>query len=559
MKLFKYLDYIEHISFGEKIALQSSISNIFLSKAKNYSETLILNFLSQFNQKIEDLSLPVDPVEITRINQKEMKDIIEYICKEVDSTLTPSQVTRYINFFLEKQQEAVEDSLAKNKDHFEEYIKQESESIEYDLRTIDDMIDSKVDPKEFVASLKNKFLNGCQKLIDIPNLSESYKFSTTNFKKLVEDSVFSRVSSLVTSLSYNVLSSNDSGNANDDLQKKIKVFREQSLIDAKSLTDKTQTIKELEENLFKVSNERDRALKDQKSQQIINNNELTLLKDNFTQKEGSLAKSLKEKDMNIYQLEAKIRVLTQDYTDLQNEYTQKVSDLKKDITKLTVDIEFLKSSNGNAISDSKMSTAYSQNIMKNLKEMFSEFKESLDRLDKEKENHFKFKALESIVRDNDVSFNKWKDTIKDLKNEMMASLEKAYDLKLNKLRDESDGLSFKMMKIECLLRDEKEKIELMKKQNEIIQSDYDQIKKLLVQKDILIQSQKDSYKNLELKLNKEEKSVEDLEMRLHKAKVECEMGKDELECVNIVIEDLLVSSGIIYFPSQRINRDSKVM
>lgn len=470
-----------------------------------------------------------------------MKDIIDLICKEVDSTLTPSQVTRYINFVIDKHNETVEDNLLKNKEHFEEYIKQDVDCIEIELRAVDEVKESKIDPKEFVANLKNIFLNGLQKLVDIPNLSDSYKYYTTNFKKLVEDSLFSRITSLVTNLSYSSLSSNDSASIIDDLQKKNKLLKDQSIIDSKNITEKSQIIKELEENLFKVSNERDRAIKDQKSQLIINSNDISLLKDNFTQKEGSLSKLLKEKDLNIYQLESKIRTLTQDYTDLQNEYTQKVSDLKKEITKLTVDIEFLKNSNGNAISDSKINTAYSQNIMKNLKEMFSEFKESLDRLDKEKENHFKFKALESIVRENDASFNKWKETIKDLKSEMMTSLEKAYEIKLNKLRDESEALSFKILKIDCLLRDEREKIELIKKQNEIIQSDYDQIKKLLVQKDVLIQSQKDSYKNLEGKLSKEEKSVEDLEMRLHKAKVECEMGKDELECVNIVIEDLLVS------------------
>ena len=92
------------------------------------------------------------------------------------------------------------------------------------------------------------------------------------------------------------------------------------------------------------------------------------------------------------------------------------------------------------------------------------------------------------MKENESSFNKWKEDVKEIKAEISANIEKAYDSKLTKLREELNEVGLKLFKSEYMLNEEKEKNDILKKQLEGINQENELIRKLLGNKDNLIQS-----------------------------------------------------------------------
>jgi len=322
--------------------------------------------------------------------------------------------------------------------------------------------------------------------------------------------------------------------------KKVKVLKDQLNNETHLLQEQVKANKDLDEQLHRASGEKEKLSKEMSNQTIRFNHELILEKEKQVQKDSSFLKTIREKDEKIGQLESSLMQINQEVNDLHKEHSKKISELNKEINKLTIDSERLKGSDiHSGISKSNQQNSQVFNAFKTIKEVFSEFKETLDRLDKEKESHFKFKALESLVKETDINYSKWKESLKELRHEFSATIEKGYELKLTKYNEELNETEFKLTKAEYALNEEKEKSEILKRQIEIVQQENGMLKKLTNDKDLLVDKVNESNVILDEQNKGMDKNIEDLEMNLNRIKTDHIMTKDEIENMCFVIDDLL--------------------
>jgi len=98
---------------------------------------------------------------------------------------------------------------------------------------------------------------------------------------------------------------------------------------------------------------------------------------------------LKEKDKKIGNLEKAIELLNQQITQKNHELSVKNAEYNKEITRLTIDLEKFKSKgekNNNLKNKNGDPDMNIKSFMKTIQSNFTEFKESLDSLEREKEN-----------------------------------------------------------------------------------------------------------------------------------------------------------------------------
>ena len=541
------VNYLDAINSNEKINISSCIQNYFLSKVKTKLDDLINNLRITYSKKVDDSSLPIDPYEIVKLIKNDFILSMESFFNNSEH-ISMNELSDYISILYIKSYDIVDENITKNKEHFEEYLKQEIKSLDMDFNKIDPLFNNKLDSnssKDLLQKLKQTFLTSFQKIADIPNMSDMFKFSSVLFKKFIEETIFSRFNLLLINYSSNISNLIESSNDIDEYEKKLKSQKEQIGTLEKTILEKNLLIKSHEENIFTIQLSKEKLQKELNNTSIVLTNEINLERDKKSQKEANFQKTIKEKDEKLNQLEQLNIKLARELTETHNDYSSKINELKKEITKLTIDSERSRSSINSSLINSQQSTQMQQ-VFKSIKDAFDEFKEGIDKLDKEKDSHFKFKNLESLIKENELNYSKWKEEIKDLKNEITSNVEKAYESKITKLREELNDISFKLYKAEYSLNEEREKAELLKKQTEFAIQENDLIRKILMSKDGLISSQKENYGLLENKLTGEEKNIEDLEMRLHKVKVEYEMGKDENEIIFQVVDDILSKNSAKY-------------
>lgn len=454
---------------------------------------------------------------------------------------------KYINDIVKRTNESIDDFLLENKEYYEKYIKMEFDSIENELKFIDDFIESysnnsenNLEYKDIFNNFKSILSTSMNRVIDIPNLSDNHKYITSIFKKFLEENIFEKFLSIHNKI-INQL--NLTSISLVEHNKKIKIIKDQQNIDIKSLQEKMKQIQQLEDDLCKINNEKEKLSKELNNQNIKLNHDINLEKEKQAKKDILNNKTIKEKDEKINLLENNILKLTQDLNEIHKEHNAKISELNKEITKLTINSERF-SEVGNNFGNSTINNQVFASF-KSVKEVFTEFKDTLDKLDKEKDSHFKFKLLESMIKENDSNYGKWRDDLKELKHDFTISLEKSYENKLSKYREELSDVSFKLTKAEYALNEEKEKQELLKKQNDMLIQENSNLRKLIPDKDSLIEKLNESNILMIEKNSKQEKYIEDLEMNLNIIKTEHNMNKDEIENICMVIEDILVSI-IIY-------------
>jgi len=410
---------------------------------------------------------------------------------------------------------------------------------------------SNIDYKELITNLKNTISQNFSRIIEIPNLSENHKYFSILIKRFLEDNLIERFSLILNKIEKYYTTQRISI---EEHNKKIKEAKDQLFSENKLIQEKNKNIKELEENCNKINQEKIKLQKDINNQNIKFNHELLLEKEKLVQKELTFLKNIREKDEKISDVESLNLKMTQEINEIHKEYSMKISELKKEITKLTIEAERNKN-NINENNNNFTSNNNNQNNMnpqmintfKNVKLVFNEFKETLDKLDKDKESQFKFKILESLIKENDLNYGKWKDNLRDMKHEFSITLEKTYELKLTKYREELNDCSFKLTKTEFTLNEVKEKNSLLVKEKEMTIKENKDPKELLENKDCLIEKMKESNKDLESINSKSEKDMEDLEMNLNKIKTEHNMNKDEIEYICFVIDDILVIFYLLYF------------
>lgn len=544
---------------GEKPAALSSIRNIFLSKAKFLADSHVNKYIEENQKELENVEFPMDSSEIPRIILKKLPSIMEDFCYDVDVFLSTCQISKYLNEIFLRLTEFIEDNLKKNKNYYEEYIKQDFLSINqdiinsntYEMTILNQQINNinsslqntqaneelkkVINYKEFMPELIKTFSNSCSKLEIIPNLNEEHKTLVTNFKFFIEKNLLPFIDNCYQKAISDFL--NDSI-LKEEHNKIVKKLKEELNEEKKSVSGLTEEIKNCQEKLNTIQQEKDKLNKE-----IINNSnrfnhDIYLEKEKIFQKESQFNRNLREKDEKIIQLESNIIKLNSEMADMLKNSSSKISELNKEIAKLSIN-------NINESSNLSMNRGNFNNqifsAFKQVKEVFSDFKETLDKMDKDKDQQIKFKNIEQMVKDSELKYNKWKEDVKDIKNEFNNSIDKAYELKLINLNERLNEMSYKFSKMEFSLNEELEKNILLKIQTEETIKENSSLKQLLKDKDTLIELMKLTETNNTATISKQEEINEALEMNLNFIKTEHLMSKDEMENLCFIIDDIIVS------------------
>lgn len=124
----------------------------------------------------------MDPIEIFKISQKDFNQVVEDFCYDVDLFLSPHQMSKYINDIIKRANEEAEDYLLKNKEFYDEYMKQEIISLENDLISVDELINNySYKFSEDNSLMINKGYSGLNSMINTSNSSQVRRNITKNY------------------------------------------------------------------------------------------------------------------------------------------------------------------------------------------------------------------------------------------------------------------------------------------------------------------------------------------------------------------------------------------
>ena len=77
--------------------------------------------------------------DLYKISYNNISSVIVDFCNDVDLFLSPHQMSKYINDLLMKVNENVEDNNIRNKEYYEEYIKQDFTILENELKVREEL------------------------------------------------------------------------------------------------------------------------------------------------------------------------------------------------------------------------------------------------------------------------------------------------------------------------------------------------------------------------------------------------------------------------------------
>ena len=249
---------------------------------------------------------------------------------------------------------------------------------------------------------------------------------------------------------------------------------------------------------------------------------------------------IKEKDETISQLESKIEKLVQDLQGSNKESFMKATELNRENIKLQSEIERLKKEGGKGKSDVyNEQSANLQTLFKNIQSTFMEFKESVDKLDKENENIFKTKYLENSTKEIEDKLKNCVTELRTFCENQVKSMNDNYQKEIKKVKDQYEQLNFELTKKNAEVQekiDQKEESEnKLKETNKQIT----ELQEISNSKDSLIKTQGEALKIYEDKVQDYIKQKENLEMSLAKSIYDFKMKEDEFDSLFMVIEGII--------------------
>ena len=255
-----------------------------------------------------------------------------------------------------------------------------------------------------------------------------------------------------------------------------------------------------------------------------------------------------EKENTVSKQDRKIEMLNKQIAQLNADLSTKTLAYSKEITDKYVEIETLKGKEKGTKSESSMND-YKLNTLKAVFKSFQslemEFKDLLDRLDREKENVFKTKFFELSSKEIDSKSKNWLDELKNLNAAHIRSLSEDFENNMTKIKDELEEANLNVARLQYKLDEESHLKDTFKR-------NYDEAKKQAVEyadistnKDSIISKLKELTFVMEQKLNNLTHVKEDLEIKLNNYIINSRMKEDELETLLIVTEGILVNVSLI--------------
>ena len=516
-------NYIDYLNNNENPVINSALQNILLSKTNNEFEFISYKFKNALNQKLEN-KYPMSISQIYKIYYELQRKYINEFCTKVANYLKTNQIGEYLKKLLENLEKELETVLETNKEYYDEWFGMEYKELEDVMNKINLGSNSIQDIKKYFSNYTSTLQTCLNKFLNIPN-ADFCKNLITILSKIYQEFVAVKLNKFGEEINT-IFEKNENNNEIEKLKNEIKKLKEQIDNNNTVLTEKKTSGKnylELESKLEKMSHE----IKE-KQKEYENNINIEIQK--YKKFEDYTTNQIKEKEKSIVELESTIEKLNQELSEV----NQKNIKLQTQIINTTKSIDTT-----SPIDTTQNSNLNLQNLFINIQSTFMDFKNSLDKLDKENETLFSLKNLENITKNADNRFGDCTSGLKNFFEKQIKELGESYEKEIKKLKDEYDTLNLELTKKNNDINEQnklKEGCEIKLKESE---RQINELSELSKSKDELIETQNQTLKVYEDKINEYKKTRENLELSLAQNIYNFKMKEDEFECLFMVIEGIV--------------------
>ena len=482
-------NYIESLNNNENPVILTALENVLLSKAKNISEKVFEDFKKHFNEKLEN-KYPLDLNDVYKEFFESQDTVLPNFCDTVNDTLSAKQLGDYIGKLFVRMRDDLELVLETNKNYYDEWFDQEYDELKKTVVTNE--LTKLEDVKNFFFSFSTELQHGMNKFLQIPN-SEFCKNLIEIIIKILNDYVFDRLRK-IGSVIYDLqaASQRDTSMQIDTLSANIRRLQDQLNQEKKLYEEKNKEKLDLNRSMLELETKHEKLLREFKTKEREYTNNLNIEVQKYQKMENYYMNLMKEKDNTIANLEGKIDKLNKEITELNKEISNKTLELNRENTKLSVEIERIKGQEKkgkNDFYDNKNMNL--QSLFKTIQNIFMEFKESVDKLDREKENIFKTKFLELSTKEIDSKSRNWFEDIRTFREDQIRTISENYAKSMEKTKDELEECNFALTKANFLLNEETQLKETYKTKYEDTKKQVQEYINISNYKDSIINTQKE--------------------------------------------------------------------
>ena len=528
-------NYIDFINDGDHPVIHSALENVLLSKVKNVCESVIDDFKKNLHKKIKY------PMSINDIYKAyfdlQQKHFVEF-SQKIEKFATSAQTGEYIQKMCADMEKELESILETNKDYYDEWFSMEYNKLEQELGKL--KFESIAQIKLFILSYTSAFKNCLADFLKIPN-SDFCQNLINVLSKIFQNYVVAKLSDIGDKINEMYENYSQECNNNiDNLNSNIKKLNEQIDNNQKLLNDKNKEKSEVNKNYLELETKLDKLTRELKTKEQEFENNLNIEKQNFQKMEAYNSTQIKEKDETISQLESKIEKLNQELQGSNKESFMKATELNRENIKLQGEIERLKKEGGKGKSDVyNEQSANLQTLFKNIQSTFMEFKESVDKLDKENENIFKTKYLENSTKEIEDKLKNCVTELRTFCDNQVKSMNDNYEKEIKKVKDQYEELSFELSKKNAEVQEKIDQKEASENKLKETSKQITELQEISNSKDSLIKTQGEALKIYEEKVKDYIKQKENLEMSLAKSIYDFKMKEDEFDSLFMVIEGII--------------------
>ena len=521
-------NYIDNMNNNENPIINSALQNILLSKANNELEFITYKFKNALNQKLEN-KYPISISKIYKIYYELQQKYISEFCTKVENYIKTNQIGEYLKKLLKNMEKELETVLETNKDYYDEWFGMEYKELEEVMNKLNLESINIQDIKKYFTNYTSTLQTCLNKFLNIPNV-DFCKNLISILSKIYQEFVSVKLNKVGEEL--NSIFENNSKENNNEIEKlknELKKLKEQAgssnpVLDGKNLTGKNYL--ELESKLEKLNYEMK-----EKQKEYENNINIEIQK--YKKFEDYTNTQIKEKEKNILELKSKIEKLNQELIGA----NQKNLKLQSKINTVIKPSEASETSS--PIDVAQNSNLNLQNLFINIQSTFMDFKNSVDKLDKENESMYNLKNLENLTKDAENKFGDCTSGLKNFWEKQIKELGENYEKEIKKLKDEYDMINLELTKKNNDIIEQsklKEGCEIQLKETE---KQINELSELSKSKDELIETQNQTLKVYEDKINEYKKTREDLELSLAKNIYNFKMKEDEFDSLFMVIEGIV--------------------
>ena len=528
-------NYIDFINDGDHPVIHSALENVLLSKVKNVCESVIDDFKKNLHKNVK-YPMSINDIYKAYLNLQQ-KHFVEF-SQKIEKFATSAQTGEYIQKMCADMEKELESILETNKDYYDEWFSMEYNKFEQELGKL--KFESIAEIKLFILSYTSAFKNCLADFLKIPN-SDFCQNLINVLSKIFQNFVVVKLSNIGDKINEMYENYSQECNNNiDNLNNNIKKLNEQIDNNQKLLNDKNKEKSEVNKNYLELETKLDKLTRELKTKEQEFENNLNIEKQNFQRMEAYNNTQIKEKDETISQLESKIEKLNQELQGSNKESFMKATELNRENIKLQGEIERLKKEGRKGKSDVyNEQSANLQTLFKNIQSTFMEFKESVDKLDKENENIFKTKYLENSTKEIEDKLKNCVTELRTFCENQVKTMNDNYEKEIKKVKDQYEELSFEFSKKNAEIQEKIDQKEESENKLKETSKQITELKKISESKDSLIQTQSDALKMFDDKVKDYIKQKENLEMSLAKSIYDFKMKEDEFDSLFMVIEGII--------------------